>query len=252
MKGLIEFFQTLFKLLSIEVGGSGDENEDKDGDDISDDASPKAIYAWLLKKMKDPKATDVMTYKSGAFEPGKIYIFKYDPLYKDRYSYWDEHPIILALGKMPAKQGFMNVGINLSWYPPSARVYMIESIMKIYKGHMEQQKKKYKGDAKRQAGVPIDLMALKTALDQFGFSFAIRNYLPSQVKSPSYCISFEHWKKMTKLSIPATFPQIKGTVGIFEIYKNFEDYVKYCRQNRGTMLKKVQENQKLMKYKFIK
>ena len=249
MKGLLEFFQTLFKLLSLEVGG--DEEEDE-GDELSDDASPKAIYAWLLKKMKDPKAKDVMTYKSGSFDPGKLYIFKYDPLHKDSYSFWDEHPIIIALGKMPAKQGFMNVGINLSWYPPSARVYMVNSIMKIYKGHIEEQKKKYKGDAKRQQGVPIDLLALKSALDQAGFSFAIRNYLPSQIKSPSYCISFEHWKKMTKLDIPATFPQLKGTVGIFKIYKNFEEYVKYYGQNRAKMMKKMEDNQKLMKYRFIK
>jgi hypothetical protein len=249
MKGLLEFFQTLLKLLSTELGGKEDEEAK---DEISDNASAKDIYAWLLKKMKDPKAKDVLTVTSAVFDPGKIYIFKYDPLYKDSYSFWDEHPIIVSLGRMPAKQGFMNVGVNLSWYPPAARVYMLDSIMKIYKGHIEEQKKKFKGDAKRQKGVPIDLLALKSALDQAGFSFAIRNYLPSQIKSPSYCISFEHWKKMSKLDIPATFPQLKGNVGIFKIYKDFEDYVKYCRQNRTKMMKKMEENKKLMKYKFIK
>ena len=85
MKGLLEFLQTVFKLFGAEVG---DAEENKDEDDLSDDASPKQIYKWLLKKMSDPKATDVMTYKSGSFEPGKMYIFKYDPLYKEKYSFW--------------------------------------------------------------------------------------------------------------------------------------------------------------------
>ena len=248
MKGLLEFFQTLLQLLIVEVGGK----EEEPKSEISDDASPKQIYEWLLKKMKDTKSTDVISYKSTLFEPGKIYVFKYNPLYKDMYSFWDEHPIILSLGKMPAKTGYMNVGINLSWYPPAARNYIVQSVMKAYKAHFEEQIRKYPGDAKRQKGIPVDLAAMKSALDQFGFSFAIRNYLPSQVKSPSYCISLEHWNKMTKLNIPQTFPQLKGTVGIFKIYKEFEKYVKYCRTNKSAMIKKTNENKKLMKYKFIK
>ena len=249
MKGLLEFLQTVFKLFGAEVG---DAEENKDEDDLSDDASPKQIYKWLLKKMSDPKATDVMTYKSGSFEPGKMYIFKYDPLYKEKYSFWDEHPVMFALGKMPAKNGFMAVGVNLNWYPPGARMYMVDSLIKIYKNHIKEQTKKYKGDAKKQVGVPVDLYALKSALDQNGFSFAIRNYLPSQVKSPSYCIAFEHWKKMGKLVIPQEFPQLKGNRGLFDIYKDFENHVKYCRTNRGQLLKIAEESKKQMRYKFIK
>ena len=218
----------------------------------SEKSPSEEIYQWLLDRMKDNKSLDVANVKTLSFDPGKIYVFKYDPLYKDSYSYWDEHPIILALGKMPAKTGSMNVAINLSWYPPKARKYIIGVIMKANKKFIEDQMKKYPGDAKKQKGIFIDLASLKSALDQYGFSFAIRNYLPSQIKTPSYCISYEHWEKMTKLDIPRQFPQLKGTVGIFQIYKNFEIYVKKCMMNKVAMKKKTEENRKLMKYKFIK
>jgi hypothetical protein len=57
---------------------------------------------------------------------------------------------------------------------------------------------------------------------------------------------------MTKLDIPGTFPQLKGSVGIFKIYDDFKNHIKYYRENRVTIMKKIEENQKLMKYRFIK
>jgi hypothetical protein len=59
-------------------------------------------------------------------------------------------------------------------------------------------------------------------------------------------------KKMTKLDIQGTFPQLKGSVGIFKIYDDFKNHIKYYRENRVTIMKKIEENQKLMKYRFIK
>lgn len=243
---LLFYFQAIF--LAIASQSSKGDGEST----LSDKSSTKDVYAWLLDKMKDNKSLDVATHKSKSFDPGKIYIFKYDPLHKDSYSYWDEHPIILTLGKMPAKIGFMYVGINLSWYPPNARKYIVSAIMKEHKKFIEDQIKKYPGDAKKQKGIYIDLAAMKSALDQSGFSFAIRNYLPSQVKTPAYCISYEHWDKMTKLDVPREFPQLKGIIGIFQIYKNFEIHVKKYNMNKVANKKKIEENRKLMKYKFIK
>ena len=249
MLGLSQLFVYIQSILQVLVQETS-QTEVKS--EVTDESSPKDIYAWLLDQMKDPKCLDVATVKTLAFDPGKIYIFKYNPLYKTQYSYWDEHPIMLSLGKMQGKKGFMNVGINLSWYPPKARKYIIATIMKVHKKFIEDQKKKYPGDAKRQKGIIVDLAAMKSALNQYGFSYAIRNYLPSQIKNPSYCIAYEHWNKIIKLDIPKQFPQLKGTVGIFQIYKEFELYVKECRLNNVLMKKKTEENRKLMKYKFIK
>jgi hypothetical protein len=250
MKGLLEFFTYLLQILNIEAGNNN-EPEGKE-EDLDEDAKPKDVYAWLLKKMKDDKAKDVSKNNSPFFIPGKIYVFKYKPFHKDKYPFWDEHPIVLALGKMPAAQGEMNVGLNLSWYPPAARKYIMDQVKKMYDKPMKESIKKKAGDAIGQPGIPLDVYRLKLNLDQYGLSWAIRNYLPGQIESPAYVISYEHWDKMSKLDIPQIFPEIKGDGKLFDIYKNYEDYVLKCRTNKGAMMKRTEQSMKKGRFKFLK
>jgi hypothetical protein len=245
---LIEFFSYVFKLLQA----TSQQEDDGGEEEIPEDASPKQVYKWFLKKLKDDKAKDVAQNKDPFFQPGKVYIFKYKPFYKEKYSFWDEHPVVVSLGKMPSKQGYMNVGLNLSWFPPSARKYFMDEIKKVYKAQMQESIKKKPGDAIEQKGLPIDLYALKMRLDQFGFSWAIRNYLPSQIMSPSVVMSFEHWDKCSKFDVPSVFPELKGDGKLFDIYKDFEDYVKWNRTNKTATNKKTELAQKAGRYKFEK
>jgi hypothetical protein len=246
---IVEFFSYILKLIKAT---SQEEEENEKGDDIPEDASPKQVYEWFLKKLKDDKAKDVAKNKEPFFQPGKVYIFKYQPFHKDKYSFWDEHPVVVALGKMPAASGYMNVGINLSWYPPPARKYIMKEIKKMYKKQMEEAIRKKPGDAVEQKNIPIDLYALKSKMDQFGFSWGIRNYLPSQIMSPSVVMSYEHWDKCSKFDVPSIFPELKGDGKLFDIYKNFEEYVKWCRSNQTTLLKRREAAQKAQKFKFEK
>ena len=243
MDFIINFIQQIVKLISAQTSSSSDKGNEEEVVDA---------YKWLLAKMKDNKQTEVEAFRGPWLEPGKMYVFKYDPMYKERYEYYDKHPIVLMLGKMPAKEGFMNVGINISWYPPKARKYIIETIRKLYKPMYDAAIKTSPKQAKKQKSVPLDLFALKTALDQFGLSFAIRCYLPSKIKSPSVCICYEDWDKAIKLDQPKIFPEVQGGVPLLQIYKDFENYVKLCLKNKGEMKKKMDEAKKLNKYKFIK
>lgn len=244
MKALIDFFQYVVQLVTVDTIRRSME--------VSDEASPKEIYEWFLKKLKDDSATDVAQSKDPFFTPGKIYVFKYKPLYAEKYAFWDEHPVVLSLGKMPAAKGQMNVGLNLSWFPPKVRVYMMNKIKEMYHRDMEETIKKYPMDATRQKAIPLDLYRVKLALDQMGFSWAIRNYLPSQIESPSVVMAYEHWHKMPKFDIPNVFPEIKGKANLFTFYKEFEEYVKYCRTNSGMLKKKAEKSKKLNKFNFIK
>jgi hypothetical protein len=103
-----------------------------------------------------------------------------------------------------------------------------------------------------QKNLPIDVYALKMRLDQYGFSWAIRNYLPTQIQSPSVVMSYEHWDKCSKFSIPSVFPEIKGDGKIFDIYKEFEDYVLWCRSNKLILNKRSEKAQKEGRYRFEK
>ena len=242
MDFVISFIQQIVRLIAAQRGTS----LAKEDDEVED------AYKWLLEKMEDKRQTEVESHKDPFLEPGKIYVFKYDPMYKEKYAYYDKHPIVLMLGKMPAAQGAMNVGINISWYPPKARKYIVNTIRKLYAPMYEAAITKAPKKAKKQKPVVMDLLALKTALDQFGFSFAIRSYLPSQIKSPAVCISYENWDKAIRLDQPKIFPEVQGGLPLQQIYKDFEMYVKHCHQNKGPMIKKMDEAKKQNRYKFIK
>jgi hypothetical protein len=48
------------------------------------------------------------------------------------------------------------------------------------------------------------------------------------------------------------FPEIKGDGKLFDIYKNYEDYVLKCRTNKGAMMKRSEQSMKKGRFKFLK
>jgi hypothetical protein len=245
MKTLVDFLSTVLELLKIQATEGTGKEEYPESD------NPKDAYAWLLEQMKDQKSTRVQIDNAPFMKPGKIYIFKYDAKYKNILEYWDKHPIVFVLGKMPAAEGMLTVGINLSWYPPNIRKEIIERIKTMYKVKYEEAIKQKPRSAKDQKEVPVDLFALKMALDNMGFSWAIRTYLPQNIKNPKYCICYEDWDKAVRLDQPRIFPEIQGAP-LNKVYEMFKKYVQDQRKNQALNRKRTNENRKLNKYKFIK
>lgn len=244
MRFVIDFLTELLKLIRTQ---STDQQPDEREEEVKD------AYEWFIKKLKDTKQKELVQHNSPFFDTGKIYVFKYEPL-KDRYAYYDKHPIALMLGKMPGKEGMMNVCINLSWYPPKAREYIVNEIRKMYKPMIETEIKKSPKDALKQKPIDqIDLYAMKERLDAVGFSWAIRCYLPSRIKSPKVVVAYEHWDKVTKMDQPRIFPELEGKMSLMQIYREFEQvYLKRMDNNKGEIKKRRDEAKKQMKYKFIK
>lgn len=245
MRSLYDFIVYALSLMTV-AGKNPQTEEDKENENVKD------AYKWFLKKSVDKSNTEVQESKEAWLTPGKIYVFKYEPL-PGKYEYWDRHPIVLNLGKMKYSNGqTYNVGINISWYPPKAREYIVKEIRKMYIRDIEKGIKSKPGKAIDQNGYQADLYTLKTKLDKVGFSFALRNYSPERMKSPKYCISYEHWDKAIKLDQPRIFPEIKGNWTLFDIYTDFKRYVLYCQSNRAELLKKMDEKKKQNGYRFIK
>ena len=246
MKFIIDFLSELLKLIQVQ---STDQPPEKKDEEV------KNAYEWFIEKLKDSKQKELAKHNDPYFHPGKIYVFKYEPD-KTQHPYYDKHPIALMLGKMPAKEGMMNVCVNLSWYPPSARRFIVDEIRKMYKPLIDKEIKKSPLDAIKQKPIEnLDLYAIKERLDQFGFSWAIRCYLPGRVKDPKVVVAYEHWDKVVKMDQPRIFPELQGTKikPLQEIYKEFErDYLKYLRDNKGEIKKKRDIAKKQMKFKFIK
>lgn len=243
LKQVLDFLSEMIKLLNLQTKmGVGDKEQTADA---------ASAYDWLLEEMKSGKSTRVQISKEPDFKPGKIYIFKYDAKYKKELDYWDKHPIVLVFGM----QNGHAVGVNLSWYPPEARKFMVDRIRKMYKPAYDTEIKRKPNQAIDQKPVYIDLYAVKTALDDLGFSFALRQYLPGHVRSPKLCICYEDWDKAVKLDTPRIFPEIQINApgyNLKSIYESFKDYVKWSRNNKGEIKKRRDASKKAMKYKFDK
>lgn len=242
---VFDFLQELINLMNVKFSG-------KDEDvPVTEDA--KDAYKWLLEQMKIPKNKRVAEFTGPVMHNGKIYVFKYNAKYKDKLAYWDRHPIMLFLGYTEGAEGMLAVGLNISWYPPKARKYIVEKIRELHKSQYEDAMKKNPNDALAQRPILIDLYNLKTALDPIGLSFALRTYIPGNMFNPMVCIDYEDWDKAIRLDTPRIFPELETKSSqIADIYKMFEFHVSEFRNKQAKWKATMDKNKKLQRYRFIK
>lgn len=250
MQPILDFLSEVIKLLTLQVSSGSAKKEDTK---VTEDA--KDAYQWLLNEIQNKKSTRVQVTKDPYLQPGKIYVFKYIPLYKNELDFWDKHPIVLALGNVQGVSGKICLGLNISWYPPDARKYIVEQIRKMYKPAYQSAIKKSSLKANEQTPVYLDLYSLKTMLDQFGLSYAIRQYIPNNMQAPKVCICYEDWDKAIKLDQPKIFPELQVNnphFSLSNIYLDFKKYVQYQHSNKAEIKLKRDEAKKKMKFQFIK
>jgi hypothetical protein len=248
MKALIDFFKGVVELLNVQTKSSSEEDENSSQTEKVTDS-----YKWLIEETSGGKSTRAQVNEDVWFKPGKIYIFKYDAKYKNFLDYWDRHPIVLALGKRQLDSGsIVNVGINISWYPPFARNEIIKRIQKMYEPQFKNAIKKKPKNANEQQPIIIDLYRMKLALDPLGLSWAIRNYLPDRILQPKICICYEDWDKAIKLDQPKIYPEIQGKTSLSQVYDSFKRYVLDRNNRLAEYRKRTEEAKKQNKYTFIK
>jgi hypothetical protein len=247
MKSLLDFLGEVIKLLTLQSSAPTSKEDEKTTKDAKD------AYAWLMSEIENKNSTRVQQVKQPYLEPGKIYVFKYTPLYKNELDYWDQHPIVLALGNVQGANGKNCLGLNISWYPPEARKFIVEQIRKMYAASYKAAIVKSSNKAIEQKSVVMDLYNLKTALDTLGFSFALRQYIPSRMQTPKVCICYEDWDKAVKLDQPKIFPELQINnpyYSLQNIYESFKLHVQYQRDNRGEARLKRDAAKMKGKYKF--
>ena len=249
MKGLLDLFGVLLDLIKVQSKTQDNKNPETPQSEGVDDA-----YQWFIDTLKDTRNKRVVESRDNKLKPGKIYVFRYDPKYKNFLDYYDMHPIVIALGQIMTENGNGNleVGINISWYPPKARKYIVGKIREMYKPMYEAAIKRSPFDGQEQAFVPIDLYALKVALDKAGLSYAIRTYTPDRIKSPKAVVCYEDWEIVSRMDKPRIFPQLQGKFSLFDVYKGFEFYVRDQITNAAKNAQKREKAKKLNRYKFIK
>lgn len=210
-------------------------------------------YQWLLNEIKKDKSTRVQKLTSTVMEPGKIYIYTYDAKTKSKLDYWDRTPILLYLGKQQSANGStLYVGVNISWYPVKYRKRIINRLKSFYKTSYKDAIKKFPHKAKEQTPVDLDLYALKLSMDNWGFSFALRTYLPGHIKSPLLCVCYEDWDKISEINQSNKYPSVSGKTKLNDVYKMYETYVINYNKNLNKNRMRIQEAKKQGAYNFIK
>lgn len=99
------------------------------------DAATRSVHWFrrqqtLLVKQNITAARLINTQRSKntpSVLPGYMYLFQYDPKYKDTLPYWDKYPLVLPFNKY--KNGF--IGLNLHYAPYMYRIQLIDELLNI-------------------------------------------------------------------------------------------------------------------------
>lgn len=175
--------------------------------------------AWYAKSLSAFRNKEVVKGGPLRFTPGKIYVFRYDtPKTAEYLAWWDRNPIVLALD--PAGQN--DCGINLNLLPIELKEQMLDGIYTQLQGRIKTQMTRAKEDAVAQGGLRLTYGAAKKYLDQYGFGFAVRQYVPS-LKTKQAVVSYENWHQIALCD----FIDLEGA-SIASIRRQFNDY----RKNR--------------------
>ena len=115
---------------------------------------------------------------------GSMYMFYYDPKWKDELPYYDRFPLIFPYKKV--KGGFM--GLNLHYLPPILRAKMLDALMDI-------QSSPKCGDAKFN----LRYKTLKASSKLKWYKPCFKHYLNTQVESRFAEVSAPEWEIATFL-----------------------------------------------------
>ena len=195
----------------------------KDIDNLSKEAggkikARKTAEEWFDKASKSIKDNSVANH-SKPFKVGMIHVFRYEkPKHIKTLEWWDMNPVVLALD--PHDSG-TDVGINLNLLPVQVKEDLLDMIYDRMKGQIKSKAGRAKeNNAITQGQINLIYKDAVKFLRQYGFDYAIRQYIP-QLKKNQKVVSYESWAKIALCD----FQDLNG-VGINEVKKQFREHLK--------------------------
>lgn len=148
----------------------------------------KDSVQWVkenIQKLRNPMR---IFEKTGMPTIGEMYMFSYDPKYKNILPYYDMYPLVIPI-EMYA-DGFL--GLNLHYLPPMARARLLDSLKKVANND------KYNNTTK----LNVSYRLLKNYSNQFvGFENCVKRYLYAHVRSTFHQVSASEWDKAVLLPL---------------------------------------------------
>lgn len=150
--------------------------------------SAKEAATWLKDKIQ--KITNPMRVfsKPGLPAIGEMFLFSYDPKYKNVLPYYDMFPLVIPIQMY--HDGFL--GLNLHYLPPMARARLMDSLKKVANNN------KYNHTTK----LSISYDVLVRYSRQFsGFENCVKRYLYPHVRSKFHKVDASDWDKAVMLPL---------------------------------------------------
>lgn len=161
----------------------------------------KFSYKWLKDEKAKAKSLDVVLSNDNTLKPGKIHVFNYNPKLKDTLDYYDKSPVVLSLGNLIVGKQILEMGINLNFLPQPYKFYFLDTLLQTYSGFLGPiRNNTTEQSALVQPIIKYKYQPIKTMLDRYGFSFALRTYIPSR-KRNVYVVNYKNWENISLLSI---------------------------------------------------
>lgn len=144
-------------------------------------------YQTAIRSRKLNEASKIRT----RFEPGKIYVFEYDPITED-LPWFDQNPVVLAIERVDDN----DLGINLNLLPVKFKEQLMDELYDRMEGQIKNASSGNKfNNATAQRPLRITYEGMKAYLKRFGYDFAIRQYKPNR-KRRQAVVSYQSWPQI--------------------------------------------------------
>jgi hypothetical protein len=120
-------------------------------------------------------------------QPGKLYLFAYDPKYKETLPYYDKYPMVFPFKKM--SDGFM--GLNMHYLPYGIRIKLMDRLLQFKNNSNMDDTTKLKFSWSLINGVSKFAPAKP----------CVKHYLNEHLKSPFINISANDWPTAMMLPV---------------------------------------------------
>jgi hypothetical protein len=186
----------------------------------------RACMDWYEAGIRSKSVSEAKLTRA-RFQPGKIYVFKYDPKYAKELPWFDKNPVVLAIEQVNNN----DLGINLNLLPVPYKEKLLDELFTRMNIKVDVQETDIISeilgietpsgiDAIKEKPLRITYEGIKAYLEKDGYDFALRQYIPSRKKDQAV-VSYSKWPEIALCD----FMDFNKT-NVLKVRLMFNDYLK--------------------------
>lgn len=160
----------------------------------------KEALAWYKEKVlkisssSNPREPDNVFKKVSVPEIGKMYLYTYNPLTREKLPFFDMYPLVIPLSFYSSKNGKGFLGLNLHYLPPLQRAALLQTF--IESGSLNNNNMDV---TTRFVGLDYDMLTRK--FKNTPYEVCIKRYLFGHVVSSFHEINANDWDRVVLLPL---------------------------------------------------